>query len=898
MKYDDMPPPPPEREWQFVGELASAPPRRFFGRAVSPGGRPVFTGTGFRVTNNFPDPAGLLQSAVDDLQRLLDENDLGSGNYPIVLQKEDTGGFESYCIKIAEENCMLCAGDTEGMRRAVYEFEDLLERSCGTFLPVGKIRRSPWLKTRISRCFYSPTKRGMNSNDELADDKDYYPAEYLNRLARDGINGLYLVVTFAELAVTSFTAAVPDHVKRIEKLRKTVAKCARYGIKIYIFAIEPFAREEGDPLVKAHPEMFGAKCGNRVCFCPSSGKTRRYLEECTSYIFREVPGLGGLITITHGERPTTCLSAVEAISDTVVPCPRCANIPKGEIIRQSLAALRRGMDTSAPEALFFSWFYMPWTPDAAQWAEEIGQWVPTGVVAQFNFESGGKQIQSGREHAGGDYWLSYAGPSARFIRQCRIARKNGCEVSAKLQMTCGYELGTVPSIPVPGQLYRKFKAMCGLGVSHTMLCWYLGNYPSVMSRAAGTLAFETFDGGERTFLQRLAGPGWGTSAEKAADAWMHFRRAYAKLPFSLISQYYGPQNTGVVWDLDPLPDGRPLAPPWKIEFTPGGDAVGEALADFDITEEIALFRNMHRVWRKGVSLLKQAIADARYPRAAEQELSAAEALNLIFESCVNILDFYSLRRMLFESGGGSRALFRMTGLLRREADLSGEMAELCRKDSRLGFHSEAMCHRFYPAALEWRKNRLLDVLTSVLPPFAEALEKGANAWTYFFDKRKIQPFSAFERWQQRGRLKFRISRDGNGIEIRIDLEGFENLFFYLSDGCAAAYPQWIRCGIAPSGEIEKKEDNSYPVTGKHNALFEKSVLSRHGDVCVLKIPADVIPGGKYFRLNFYGVGASGAFPAFGNFFPYRLYMSAMTPESCAFISTGNIAFSPGKIKEI
>jgi len=51
-------------------------------------------------------------------------------------------------------------------------------------------------------------------------------------------------------------------------------------------------------------------------------------------------------------------------------------------------------------------------------------------------------------------------------------------------------LATVPFVPVPSLLYRKFAGMRRLGVTHTMLCWYFGNYPGLMNQAAGLLSCE------------------------------------------------------------------------------------------------------------------------------------------------------------------------------------------------------------------------------------------------------------------------------------------------------------------------------------------------------------------------------------------------------------------------
>ena len=90
---------------------------------------------------------------------------------------------------------------TIGMIKAIRSFS--LERGTAfsTYavpLIVGEIRRHPFVKTRISRCFFAPPSHASNEGtvNELASDIDYYPDEYLNRLAHDGINGLWLGASF------------------------------------------------------------------------------------------------------------------------------------------------------------------------------------------------------------------------------------------------------------------------------------------------------------------------------------------------------------------------------------------------------------------------------------------------------------------------------------------------------------------------------------------------------------------------------------------------------------------------------------------------------------------------------------------------------------------------------
>ena len=120
-----------------------------------------------------------------------------------------------------------------------------------------------------------------------------------------------LLLSFATWFATSFTPETgKGSEKRLAKLRQTVESCLRYGIRTYIFCIEPRGWDADSPVLKKYPELAGATEGDRHLFCPMSKTAYKYLYESVNKIFKAVPELGGMINITHGERGTTCLSAV------------------------------------------------------------------------------------------------------------------------------------------------------------------------------------------------------------------------------------------------------------------------------------------------------------------------------------------------------------------------------------------------------------------------------------------------------------------------------------------------------------------------------------------------------------------------------------------------------------
>ncbi len=651
------------------------------------------------------------------------------------------------------------------MRRGIYYLEDLLLSADGPFLKLGLIEHKPWLKSRISRCFFGPIKRPPFSRDELLDDVDYYPDEYLNRLAHEGINGLWLTVEFKDLCKTSITELASNAEKRLAKLYRTVKKCLRYGIKTYIFCIEPRFMAPDNPFLLKNPILKGAVAwDNSYCFCPFSDIAQKYLYEATNWIFTQVPYLGGMINISYGERATTCLS-----SDFGNECPLCSKKTPGEIIAASLKPMEHGIHDAVPEAELISWLYVPQNGTGFPCDEQmldVAEKLPKNVILQYNFESSGGKEQLGKYRHAGDYWLSYIGPSDIFSQVSQRALARGNDVSAKIQVGCSHELATVPFVPVPALLYQKYKVMHQLGVSHVMQCWYFGNYPGIMNKTAGELAFEGFKDTEHDFLLRIAAPEWGEHAEKIVEAWQLLAEGYSNYPLENMFQYYGPMHDGVVWPLYLIPEDKPLAPTWRLDYGNSGDRYGECLGEFSLDEVLPLCQTISEKWNKGAKIMRDLRPAFRNNPERLKDIDLVEALGILFESGYNILKFYALREILLNSALNewSEALKQMENIVNGETKRSSRMIELCEADSRLGFHSEAEGYKFFPDKLKWRIEQLQNLLKKDFPVVKDRINNKQNpfisktAKTYVCNSGKLEKGGDFT-WRA----------DYNGEKLKISV---------------------------------------------------------------------------------------------------------------------------------
>lgn len=796
------PEPPPRDSWKFMDDLAKREPARLQWTRRAGAGELDISG-GLRIEDAYGTGENLA-TAVAELNAFFRDAGLPeNGKVPLKFARGKVAGRESYRLNAGESGVELIAEDDEGMRRGIYFLENLMASQNGAFLPYGKTERKPWLKNRISRCFFGPIKRPPFNRDELLDDIDYYPGDYLGKLAREGINGLWITVEFRDLAETSFTKRDPLAQKRLEKLRKTVERCGKYGIKIWLFSIEPASLPKDDPLLAAHPEWKGARgWRNDYAFCTSGESALRYLRESLADIFAQVPNLGGLINISHGERITNCLSALPAVSDAQVACPRCSKLPKWKIHADAARAMSEGMRESNPEAELISWLYQP-QPEAerAPWVFDLARHVPEGVIIQYNFESGAFKKQLGRWRSGGDYWLSFCGPAQPFARIADAARASGAELSAKIQVGCSHEVATVPFVPAPGLLYDKYAQMKKAGCSSVMQCWYFGNYPGIMNEAAGELAFEDFNGAKEDFLVRLARPKWGANAGKAAKIWNACAEGYSHYPLSNDMQYYGPVHAGIVWPLHFDIGMRPLNPTWKPDGAPNGETIGEALENHSLEEALELARTVCAEMESAEPEMEE-IEKSLAPDDAGRRLDIGlmKALKIQFESARNILEFYLLRREAYfasrETGDRQKAgklLARMAEIAREEAALSAKMAKLCAGDSRLGFHSEAESHLYSEKRLLWRIESL-KAAEAQIESAREAVLRGEKLPESAFEK-SAPKVRADGKWVAGKSMRWRLSKSGEGLAFEAELGGdygYDELSVTFFDAAGTVFPQTIK----------------------------------------------------------------------------------------------------------
>jgi hypothetical protein len=785
------PEPPGEESWTFVEDLKKPLPFVLFwkeGSQLQPG--QVDLRGGLAVKRGLPDKQKVLDTAYADLESFLKFAKLrNEGGLPVESVQVDTPVPEAYTIEVSPKGIRLLAHDTEGIRRAIFHLEEMIVTAEGPFLSSGRTEKKPWLKNRISRCFFGPIKRPPLNRDELMDEVDYYPDAYLNRLAHEGVNGLWLSIAWKDITKTSFREPDQDMERRLSKLRKTVEKCARYGIKIWLYSNEPegfFSPD--DPMLKAHPDLAGAGGPSRRYICPNSEEAQRFIYESTHWIFSQVPGLGGSINISLGEHGSSCLDAAGVNDERRPPCPRCSNVPNWKTLYNSQKAMARGIKDANPDAEYICWLYLPsWKP-LAPWVYELGSHIPKDVTLQINFESGAVKYQLDRPRVGGDYWLSFIGPSERFARFAGNASAHKTALSAKLQVGCSHESATIPFMPVPSILYGKYREMSRMNVTSVMQCWYFGNYPGIMNEAAGRLAFEDFSGTEDDFLNALARSEWGDEAGNVVEAWKHFAEGFQYFPLSTRFQWWGPMHSAPVWPLHLKPALQPLQPTWLVGG-PCGDAIGEALDNHTLAEAVILARKMSQEWNKGVAIMKTLEPRHRENRERLLDIGLAEAIGLQFASGYNVMRFYLMRRQLFDLSPREALeyLAAMERIVREEIKNSQRLEVLCAADSRLGFHSEAERYQYCGTRLQWRVTVLNDLLATEFPEYRAAFQAGKQV-SRFAEGRAV--YTCGSGWTDCRTYRWQAQRDNGDIVLTVEMKDKNtngSFAMYLCDAFVTAH---------------------------------------------------------------------------------------------------------------
>lgn len=516
---------------------------------------------------------------------------------------------------------------------------------------------------------------------------DPFPDGYLERLRGVGINGVWMQAVLRTLAPSKqFPEFGEQSQERLANLRRLVARAARHGIKVYLYINEP--RSMPEEFFRAHPGIRGATDRGAYAMCTSVPEVRDWLAGSVTHVFREVPELGGVFTITMSENFTNCHSKFKPGS-----CPRCSQRKNWEVVGELLKTIHSGVREASRTAEVIAWDW--------GWPEEMARNAIPMLPRDMRYQSVSEwsiPIERGGVKATvGEYSISVVGPGPRATAHWKLARAAGLRTNAKTQFNNTWEISAVPYIPVGYLVARHCANLRRAGVSGVQASWTLGGYPSPNLEIARQFYFGAAPEPEAA-VEAVAKRRYGAAASLVAGAWKTFSDAFEQFPYGVaiytIPTQHGPANllratpSGVKGSMILFPQDDYRG--WKGRYP------AEVVRD--------QFARMAEMWEPGVAALRKAAAMVP---AAGEELAVAETCGVHFRSTANQVAFYLLR----DSGGDPA---RMRALVEDEIRLARRQFAIARRHSVIAY--EASNHYYYrPLDLAEKILNCREVLAA-LPP--------------------------------------------------------------------------------------------------------------------------------------------------------------------------------------
>lgn len=523
--------------------------------------------------------------------------------------------------------------------------------------------------------------------DPLSDPSlDPYPEGLLERLGARGVNGIWLHTVLRRLAPGGehFPEFGEGSERRIETLRQLVLRARRFGIGVYLYVNEPRAMPA--TFFETRPDMAGVREGDSIALCTSDERVRAWLSDALTHVFREVPHLAGVFTITASENLTNCASHFRREG-----CNRCARRPEAEIIAEVNAVIARGVHRGSARARVIVW---DWGWNRHGESPETIERLPGDVWLQSVSEWSLPVTRGGISTRVGEYSLSCPGPGPRALRQWAVARDNGLKTSAKVQFNTTWEIASVPYLPVMDLVAEHCAALSRARVDGMMLSWTVGGYPSPNLQVAARFAASP-DAKPGDVLEAMARERYGTEAAASGrQAWTAFSEAFREFPYHGAVMYNAPQQVGA-------------ANPWYARATGfAATMVGIPYDDLDRwrgpypRETFARqFEKVASGWQRGLVAMREAVERAPEGKreSARSDLHIAEAAYTHFASVANQARFVIARDALVDPSTPRRERRMLPGSIRelasREIALARRQFELAWTDARIGF--EASNHYFY-----------------------------------------------------------------------------------------------------------------------------------------------------------------------------------------------------------
>ncbi|HQC42291.1 MAG TPA: hypothetical protein PLV91_02335 [Verrucomicrobiota bacterium] len=548
-----------------------------------------------------------------------------------------------------------------------------------------------------------PEKTTSDSNFELRYISSYFasfgeplldpeiescPEGLLQRLSAMGVNGVWIHTVLRTLAppTQDFPEFGQDHERRIQGLNKLVQRAKKYGIGIYLYSNEPRALPVEFFNKPGRENMKGVTEGHVATMCSSDPRVRKWLTESYEYVFKNVPDLAGVFTITGSENLTTCASHYQHKN-----CAHCSNKDFAEITTDINTLIAEGVHRGNSKAKTIVWDW-GWQD---QFAEKIIKNLPKSCWFQSVSEWSLPISRGGVSSSVGEYSLSAVGPGPRAQKHWQYAREAGLKTVAKVQVNATWEFASIPQIPVLNLAAQHAANLSGQKINGLMLSWSLGGYPSINLSLFRDVGIGNM--GIEESLKNVAVNFYGDAAsDTVLEAWKLFSDGFSEYPYSGGTIYLGPQHMGPANPLYLKPTGYKAS----MVGIPYDDLAGWC----SIYPPKIWIQQMELVrdgFSKGCDKFEEAIAlmPPEKQNEARVQLGQYRAAEMHFSSCINQARFTDTRNAFYQLPDGASLeekevlLSLMQSSVENELIVARRIYTLVNSDSAIGYESSN--HYFY-----------------------------------------------------------------------------------------------------------------------------------------------------------------------------------------------------------
>lgn len=677
-----------EDPFQFIQELSDQRPRRSWSASAQSHAGEIELTEGWTIIEPSGDVLasaarrfkGYLQDAMG-AHIALSPAAMATGKRIRLAVLGGAAQYESFEITATDYEIEI-SGDEAGVLQGLYWLQNAMEQREGPFISKGTFRQRAVWNPRYLYSYFA-----LYGDPLMEADTDPFPDGYLEKLARCGINGVWIQTVLNTLAPSQqFPEFGAGWETRLRNLGALVARARRFGVRIYLYLNEP--RAMADDFFQRHPELRGSSNLGLHAMCTSVPAVRDWIAESLAHVVQNVPDLGGFFCITMSENHTNCFShggEWEEKAPNAGDCPRCSMRKSWEVIGELIQTFRDGVRRGGSTADVIAWDW--------GWGDELAAnlipRLPRDVAFLSISEWDLPLRRGGVSTKVGEYSISAVGPGPRALRNWARARGAGIRTMAKTQFNNTWEISAVPYIPVPH--LRHCGNLANAGISGIMPSWTCGGYASPNLAAAKAYYFEPRKKMDEILLD-VASQRYGkVAAPSFIEAWRRFSAAFEEFPYG-VSIYVIPVQHGPANPLRLEPTGYR---PGMILF-PYDDYKAWS-GDYPPWTVHQQFSRMASMWKEGLVPLQEAlmkVPEGKWKTAA-LDLAIAETCHHHFQSVANQMEFYVLRDKLAQARGSGRTeiLKRMRAIAAQEIELARRQFLLARQNSTIGF--EASNHYYY-----------------------------------------------------------------------------------------------------------------------------------------------------------------------------------------------------------